>query len=145
MTILAPEDSRLDVGVLQFETIETVPVTNAFTKQVHAVELEPAVRTEGDRLELLSGYAVLPSEFTDWTLKVGMVQDFNDPAGVLEYLRAHAGERVRFSWEPNDEGPEYSGECTLRAGRFGGAVRVRLTTDVEIPVNVLDTPVYPTP
>lgn len=135
MTISAPEDSRLDVGVL------TLGGT-AHTKQISSVELEPAVETKGDTLELLSGHTLAPQESTKWALKLGYVQDFDDPDGLLEYLRAHAGEEVPFTWEPNDAGPAFSGHVTVRAGKYGGNVRVRLTSSVDLPVTELDDPDY---
>lgn len=146
MSIGATEESRQVVGILTFNTDEDVPVQlGSFEKQAHTVELAPAVRSEGDRLELLNGNSLLPEEFTDWTLNVGIVQDFNDPQGILELCRSRAGQIIGFTWEPNDEGPSFAGTIKVRAGRYGGPVRVRLTTDLSFPVQELADPMYPEP
>lgn len=137
MSIPATEDSRQFGGLL---TLNALP----FSKQMFSVELAPAVASEGERLELLNGNVLGADERTEWTLTVGAVQDFDDPLGFLEFCRANANETVPFVWEPNaTDAPTFAGTLTVRAGKYGGATRIRLTSDVAFPVVTLDDPVYP--
>jgi hypothetical protein len=139
MTVGTIEDSRLKGGTL---VLDSLP----FAKQATEVTLEPSVVEEGERIESLSGATLDPSERTDWVLNVGAVQDFNDPAGFVEFCRANAGEVVTFSWLPNADGaPTYSGSLRVRATTIGGAVNTRLATTPAFPVTVLDAPAYPGP
>lgn len=137
MSIPATEDSRISGGTL------TLGGT-AFDKQAFSVELVPSVETEGEAIELLNGNKLGPDEKTTWALNIGAVQDFNDPDGFLEYCRSNAGQDVAFVWEPNEvDAPTFGGTVTIRAGKYGGATRIRLTSDVSFPVVDLDDPVYP--
>jgi hypothetical protein len=137
MTSTVTEDSRQQGGTL------TIGGT-AFEKQVMTCSLVPDTREEGERIELLNTNVLLPTESTDWALNVGVVQDFTDPAGFLEFCRANAGTVKPFTWEPNQvDAPTYSGDLMVRASTIGGATRVRLTSEVVFPVRELNDPVYP--
>lgn len=138
MTVGTIEDSRIKGGTLTVDAQE-------FAKQVTECTLEPAEREEGERIETMSGATVEPDELTDWTLNLGAIQDFTDPAGLVEFARANAGELVPFTWTPNADGPTYSGTVRVRALPIGGAVATRLTTSKGWPVTSLDTPTYPGP
>lgn len=140
MTISATEDSRLDgTGSLTLDG-------TAFAKQANAVSLVPAVAEEGERMDMLNGNTLLPSEVVTWTLNVGLVQDFQDPDGLVEFLRSRAGESVAFVWEPTGTGPAYSGTVKLRPTTIGGTVKTRLTQEVVLPVvGDLPDPTYPGP
>jgi hypothetical protein len=136
MTVGTIEDSRLRGGTLTLDSV-------AFAKQVTEATLEPSVTEEGDRVETLSGAVITPDERTDWVLNVAAVQDFDDPAGFVEFCRANAGEVVAFTWQPNADGaPAYAGTVRVRAATIGGAVNTRLTTSPAFPVVTLDDPVY---
>lgn len=137
MSIPATEDSRQQGGTLTIGA-------KAFEKQSFTVSLVPTVQEEGERLELLNTNVLLPTERTEWSLNIGVVQDFDDAAGVIEYLRANAGTVVAFTWEPNSvDAPAYSGDVLVRATTIGGGTRVRLTSEVVLPVRQLDAPAYP--
>lgn len=137
MSIAVTEDSRQQGGTLTIGT-------TSFEKQVMTCSLVPDTREEGERLELLNTNTLLPDETTEWSLNVGVVQDFTDPAGFLEFCRANAGTIKSFTWEPNQiDAPTYSGDLMVRALTIGGATRVRLTSEVVFPVRVLNDPVYP--
>lgn len=127
MTILAIEDSRLTGGTLTVDGQE-------FAKQMTSVTLTPSTDTEGDAVETLSGAKIEPDEVTTWELSLGAIQDFNDPAGFVEFSRANAGDVVSFSWLPNVAGPTYSGQVRVRAVAIGGDVASRLTTEAGWPV-----------
>lgn len=128
MTAELIEDSRLSGGTL---TIDAV----AFAKQMTSVGLTPTTSTNGDAVETLSGATIDPDEVTAWTLDVGAIQDFDDPAGFVEFARANAGQLVPFSWKPNAAGaPTYAGTVRVRAVAIGGQVATRLTNTTSWPV-----------
>lgn len=138
---MAIEDSRNLGGTLTLDA-------EAFAKQATSVALVPAVAEEGDAVETLSGDTIEPDEIVSWSLNIGMIQDFRDPAGLVEFLRANAGEVVAFTWAPNGAGAgdvAYSGDVKIRPTTIGGGVNVRLTSEVELPVTDLDEPVYTAP
>lgn len=114
----------------------TIAGRNRFEKQVYECTLEPAVESKGDELTMLNGNVLDADEAIKWTLKIGMVQDFMDPQGFLEFCRAHALEVVEFDWTPNSEldSPDISGNLKVRPGRYGGATKLRLTSEIEFPV-----------
>jgi hypothetical protein len=138
MTLEAIEDSRVRGGVL---TLDTLP----FEKQLSECSLVPSTETDGDDLEVLSGAVLKAAESYSWVLNLGLIQDFADPDGLVEYLRANKGDEVPFSWEPNDVAthPSYTGTVKLRPTRIGGQVNTRLTDTVELPVVGEPVPDYP--
>ena len=140
MTVGAIEDSRLSGGALTIDGQQ-------FAKQMTAVTLTPSTDEDGDPVETLSGATIEPDEVTSWTLDLGAVQDFDDPAGFVEYARANAGEIVTFTWEPNAgaESPAYNGQVRVRAVPIGGNVKERLTTDASWPVVGDPAVTYPGP
>lgn len=128
-------DSRNKTGTLSLDDTQ-------FEKQATAVSLVPSVDEEGDALETLSGDTITPDDVTTWTLNLGVVQDFTDSTGIVEFLRANAGDVVDFEWVPTTGGPVYSGTCKVRPTTIGGDVNVRLTSEVELPIESLDDPDY---
>lgn len=139
MTVGTIEDSRLKGGTLVLDAI-------AFAKQQTEVALTPSVSEEGDRVEVLSGAVIEPDEITTWTLDLNAIQDFDDPAGFVEFSRANAGQIVSFSWEPNQIGaPTYAGSVRVRAVKIGGPVATRNQSDTSWPVIGDYTTTYPAP
>lgn len=138
MTVGPIEDSRLKAGTL---TVDGQP----FARQMTSVSLEPSEEEEGEAIETLSGATVEPDEVTSWVLNLGAVQDFDDPAGFVEFARANKGDTVAFTWEPNTGGPAYSGTVKVRAVTIGGDVATRLTTTKAWPVIGEPTVTYPGP
>lgn len=141
MTVGTIEDSRLKGGTL------TLGGTS-FAKQATSVSLVPSTETDGEAIETLSGATITPGESYSWALNIGMIQDFTDATGLVEYLRAHAGEEVAWSWKPNATGPTYDDDGTskvkIRPTTIGGDVATRLTSDVELPLSgPLPDPTYP--
>lgn len=134
------EDSRLKGGTL---TLDAQP----FAKQMTSVSLEPSEDTEGDPVETLDGSTIEADEVTSWVLNLGAIQDFDDPAGFVEFARAQRGELVPFSWKPNNtaEAPTYTGTVRVRAVTIGGDVAGRLTTSKAWAVVGEPTATYPTP
>lgn len=132
------EDSRNKGGVL---TLDAQP----FGKQMTSVALTPAVRQEGEAIETLTGDTLSPEDVTDWALDLGNIQDFNDPAGFIAFANANAGDEVAFSWQPNNDGPTYTGTVKVRAVGIGGDVASRLTSSTSWPVTGQPTTTYPAP
>lgn len=129
MTVGAIEDSRLSGGTL---TLDAQP----FAKQMTSVQLSPSTDTDGEPIETLSGAKIEADEVTSWELNLGAVQDFEDPAGFVEFCRANAGEIVAFTWRPNVAvgTPSYTGTVRVRAVEIGGDVKSRLSTSATLPV-----------
>lgn len=134
------EESRQKGGTL---TLDAQP----FAKQMTDVTLTPAVRTEGEALETLSGDTLSPDEVTDWVLDMGAIQDFLDPAGFVAFANANAGDEVAFEWKPNAAAtsPTYTGTVKVRAVAIGGAVNARLSNSTSWPVTGQPTTTYPAP
>lgn len=131
------EESRLKTGTL---TLNALP----FAKQATSVSLVPSTSTEGDPVEALDGSTITADETSTWSLNLGLIQDFDDPAGIIEWLRANAGTEKAFSWEPNAvDAPTYSGTVRVRPTTIGGGVNVRLTSEVELPVSGEPAVLYP--
>lgn len=128
MTLDAIEDSRQRGGVLELDGDE-------FQKQATEVYMEPSAVSVGDRVEVLSGQVLAPSETYDWTLNLGYIQDFTDADGLVMTLRDKAGLTVPFTWTPNgSEGPTFEGNVLVRPTTIGGAVATRLTGTVQLPI-----------
>lgn len=139
MTIEQIEDSRLKGGTLTIDG-------HNFAKQFTEVSLEPSEEEEGEAAETLSGATIEPDEVTSWVLNLGAIQDFDDPAGFVEYARANRGEVVSFTWTPNATGAAtYTGTVRVRAVTIGGAVATRLTTTKGWPVIGEPDAAYPGP
>ena len=132
------EESRNKGGTLSLDA-------QPFGKQFTEVSLVPAIRTEGEAVETLTGATLSPEEVTDWTLDLGAIQDFDDPAGFIAFANANAGDEVAFSWQPNGTGPTYTGTVKVRAVTVGGAVNARLTNSTSWPVTGQPTTTYPAP
>lgn len=129
-------DSRNKSGTL---TLDAVP----FATQATAVSLVPATNEVGDSVETLSGDTISPDDETTWTLNITAIQDFVDPDGLLEFLRANAGDTVAFDWKPTSASvPHWSGTVKIRPTTIGGGVNVRLTSDIVLPVVTGPTPDY---
>lgn len=128
-------DSRNKTGTLSLDATQ-------FEKQQTAVSLVPSTDEEGDQVETLSGDTITPDDVTTWTLNLGFIQDFTDAAGIVEFLRANAGDVVDFEWLPTAGGPVYTGTVKVRPTTIGGDVAVRLTSEVVLPVQQLDAPDY---
>lgn len=129
-------DSRLKSGTLTLDG-------DAFETQATAVALVPSTDEEGDAVETLSGDKILPDDVTSWSLNITAIQDFTDAAGLLEFLRANAGDVVTFVWKPTAAAvPNWTGTCKIRPTTIGGDVNSRNTSDIELPVETGPTPDY---
>lgn len=131
------EDSRLKGGTLTLDAVAT------FAKQMTSVVLTPSTETDGEPVETLDGSRIEADEKSNWTLELGAIQDFTDPAGFVEWSRANGGDEVPFTWEPNQDGaPSYAGVVKVRPVPIGGNVAERLTTTASWPLVGDPTPTY---
>lgn len=124
---MAVTDSRLGPGTLTFDT------TNDFSTQASAVRLTPSVNSE-DGTPTLAVPDPAPEASIDWALNLDAIQDFEDAAGLVNYLMDNALEEVPFEWTPATAGPSYSGTVQLIPIEVGGDVAVQIVTSVELPL-----------
>jgi len=129
-------DSRNKEGTLTLDAAQ-------FEAQATAVALVPSTDEEGDAVETLSGDEILPDDVTSWTLNITAIQDFTDATGLLEFLRANAGDIVTFDWKPTTAAvPHWSGSVKVRPAQIGGNVNERLTSEIVLPIQGDITPDY---
>lgn len=131
-------DSRLKSGTLTIDG-------HAFASQATNVRLVPKTDSGGDPLEVLSGDTTTADDETTWSLVVRAVQDFDDPAGFVNFSLTNAGDEVPYSWKPNSgaDTPTFTGTVKVRPLEVGGDVNKRLTTDAEWPCTAAPTVTYP--
>jgi hypothetical protein len=120
-------DSRLGVGTLTIGGTE-------YAYQASAVRLSPDVSSD-DGTPTLAIPSPPPESSVSWALNIDAIQDFENPAGLVNYLMDHALEVVAFVWTPlTDAGVIYAGDVQLVPMEVGGDVAVQVVTSVELPV-----------
>lgn len=120
-------DSRNKTGTLTLDG-------DAFATQATSVALVPSTDEVGDAVETLSGDTISPDDQTTWELQITAIQDFEDSDGLLEFLRANAGDIVTYDWKPTTASvPHWSGTVKVRPTTIGGNVNERLTSDIVLP------------
>lgn len=133
---MAITDSRNKTGTLTLDG-------DSFETQATSVALVPTTDEVGDPIETLSGDTITADDETTWTLNITAIQDFTDAAGLLEFLRANAGDVVTFDWKPTTAAvPHWSGTCKIRPTTIGGNVNERLTSEIVLPLETGPTPDY---
>jgi hypothetical protein len=126
-----PTDSRLGTGTLTLGTTDFgVQIANVLLRPSHA-------KTDGT--PTLGNPTPSPDVETTWALVGNAIQDWQDDAGIIEYLRANNNTTVAFSWTPNaTHGVVYSGTCKVYAVEIGGDVAKQNTSAFEF--DVVGTP-----
>jgi hypothetical protein len=120
-------DSRQGPGTLKL-------ATNEFNTQASAVRLTPSVNSE-DGTPTLAEPDPAPESSIDWALNIDAIQDFTEPAGLVNYLMDNALAEVPFEWTPlTADGVIYSGTVQIVPMEVGGDVAVQVVTSVELPV-----------
>lgn len=119
--------SKLKNGTL---TLGGVGGLSAHT-QASNVRITTKEGNAGDSLELLSGEVLSGDATVEYALAIKVVQDFDDPDGVINWSWDHAGESVAFSWQPNPDAPTYAGVARVVPIEVGGDVAKRLDVDAE--------------
>lgn len=125
---MAFADSRLGPGTLTFDT------TNDFSTQAAAVRLTPSVDST-DGTPTLAAPDPAPLSEVSWALNLDAIQDFTEPAGLVNYLMDNALTEVPFSWIPDTaDGTAYAGTVQIVPIEIGGDVAVQVVTSVELPL-----------
>lgn len=121
-------ESKMKNGTL---TLGAAPGTD-FACQASNVKITPEYDEEGDRLEVLCGDVLDPTETRNDKLTIEAVQDFTDVAGFVNYTWLHDLEWVPFTWAPTGAtGPSYSGTVKVKAVEVGGEANKRAMTTAE--------------
>ncbi len=129
---MATTDSRQGPGTLKLGT--TAPDMISVEAQAATVELTPTVNSN-DGTPTLETPEPAPDTSVAWSLKISAIQDFEDPAGFVNFLMDHALAQLPFTWEPiTGAAPTYSGEVQVVPIAIGGDVAVQTVTDVELPL-----------
>ena len=120
-------DSRLGPGTLKL-------ATNEFNTQASAVRLTPSVDSE-DGTPTLATPDPGPLSTVSWALNIDAIQDFTEPAGLVNYLMDNALDEVAFEWTPDTvDGVKYAGTVQILPIEVGGDVAVQVVTSVELPL-----------
>jgi hypothetical protein len=122
------KDSRQGPGTLKLGT------THEFGFQAAAVRLTPSVNSD-DGTPTLAVPAPAPNTTIAWALKIDAIQDFEEPAGLTNYLMDNALATQPFEWCPlTSDGTKYAGTVQIIPMEVGGDVAVQVVTSVELPV-----------
>lgn len=123
-------ESRLKNG-----TLELGPTTGKvdFSCQLTNVRVTSAYSDDGDTVTTLCGDTKpAPRKLDGHKLEGTLIQDFDEPDGVIAYLWAHDLEVVAYSYTPNDAGaPTLTGtlQIEIPADTYGGDTGARITSD----------------
>lgn len=127
------QDSRLGVGTLKLGPVPGPP-TIEFNYQLAAVRLTPSVNSE-DGTPTLAAPTPTPLTTVAWALNLDAIQDWENAAGLVNYLMDHALAVHLFEWIPKTtDGTNYKGTVQLVPIEIGGDVAVQVVTSVELPV-----------
>ncbi len=119
-------DSRQGPGTLMLDTF-------AFETQAAAVRLTPSVDST-DGTPTLAVPEPAPDSKVSWALNIDAIQDFEEPAGLVNYLMDNALAEVTFEWMPlTADGTKYAGTVQIVPIEIGGDVAVQVVTSVELP------------
>jgi len=125
-------DSRLGPGTLKLGTAPT-PMTD-FSTQASAVRLTPSTNSE-DGTPTLAVPKPEPLTTVDWALNIDAIQDFEEPAGLVNYLMDNALATQDFEWIPaTADGTKFAGKVQIIPIEVGGDVAVQIVTSVELPL-----------
>lgn len=124
-------ESKLKTGSLKLGPVGSEV---EFACQQTNVTIASSYSESGDPVEVLCGDNLPAATTVAKSLKVTAIQDFDDPAGFMVYLRTHELEEVEFSWQANPTSEIAAGTLQARLGDWGGDVGKRLTTAPEMPI-----------
>jgi len=103
--------------------------------QAAAVKLTPTVNSN-DGTPTLETPEPAPETSIAWALNIDAIQDFEDPAGFVNFLMDHKLAELAFEWSPKGPtaAPIYKGTVQIVPIEVGGDVGVQVVTSVELPV-----------
>jgi hypothetical protein len=126
-------DARLGPGTLKLGPAPGPPA-NDFSTQASAVRLTPSVDSE-DGTPTLAEPEPAPLASVSWALNIDSIQDFTEPAGLVNYLMDNALAENLFEWVPDSvDGAKYAGTVQIIPMEVGGDVAVQVVTSVELPL-----------
>lgn len=126
--------SKLGPGLLTFGDTGSPQEFGGVTSEV---SLEPEY-DQDDNIPVLSGEEIEGDETEKWTLKFTKFQDYS-AASLDLWLVQNAGKVLPFTFVPDKAGIlKATGKVKIRAGRIGGEVKKKNTSELELPV--LGTP-----
>lgn len=102
--------------------------------QATNVTISSTYNETGDAVVTLCGDGDAPSTSVTRSLKITAIQDFDDPDGLMVWLRDHELTTQAFSWQASPTSEVATGTVQVRLGDWGGDVAVRLTTELEMPI-----------
>lgn len=106
-----------------------------FSCQPTSVLIASSYNEDGDPVEVLSGEGLPADTTVDKTLNITAIQDFDDPDGLMRFLRDNELTTVPFGWKANSDGAQVaSGQLQCRVGDWGGETNKRITTELELPI-----------
>ena len=121
------KDSRLGPGTLTLGAVE-------YGAQIPNVTLTPSQESV-DGVATLADITPTPQVTTSWELKGKAIQDWEDAAGLTNYLFDNDGDTVAFVWTPNTaKGVAFAGDCVVVTVEIGGDVNVQNTSDFSFAV-----------
>jgi hypothetical protein len=133
-----PIDTRLGPGTLKLGA----PLVD-YGPQISNVLLEPS-QDEEDGTPTLGDPDPLPEITESWVLTGEAVQDFEEPAGLVNYCFDNALTVVAFEWVPNTPaGVKWTGDVLITALPIGGDVAVQNTSAFSFAVQGVPTRVDP--
>lgn len=123
------ELSKLGPGLLTFGA---VGAATEFGQSVSECSVEPEFDADDD-INVLSGDVYAGDTTEKWTLKFTRYQDYS--SGSLDvWLYENSGKEMPFTFVPDKEGAvQVKGNVTIRAGKIGGEVKKRNTSEFELP------------
>lgn len=122
--------SKLGPGLLTFGATGSQKEFGGVTSEV---SLEPEYDSD-DAIAVLSGDEINGDETEKWTLKFTKFQDYTK-ASLDLWLAENAGEILDFTFVPDKEGAlQAKGKVRIRAGKLGGEVKKKNTSELELPV-----------
>lgn len=122
--------SKLGPGLLTFGATGTSKEFGGVTSEV---SLEPEYDAD-DPVPVLDGENVDGDETEKWTLKFTKFQDYSKESLDL-WLVQNAGEILDFTFVPDKGGAlQAKGKVKIRAGKIGGEVKKKNTSEIELPV-----------
>ncbi len=128
-------ESKLRQGRL---TLSDGVTTQDFACQPTSVIIKSSYKEDGDPVEVLCGDNLPAATTVNKSLVVTAIQDFDNPAGFMRYLREHELQDLAFAWQANPAAEVAAGTVQARLGDWGGDVGKRLTTAPEMPIIALE-------
>jgi hypothetical protein len=134
MTTPTVVESKLRTGTLTFGPSAAQV---EYGCQATSVIIASTYKEDGEAAEVLCGEKLAAATTVAKSLKITAIQDFDDPTGLMRYLREHELQEVDFTWQANPQAEIATGVVQVRLGDWGGEVGKRISTQPEMPITTL--------